>query len=489
MGYKNIGIIGAGVAGLAAACRLASTGNKVTVFEMAEKPGGKLSEATWKGYRFDLGPSLFTMPEVFDDIFRFAGKNPRDYFEYIPLDIITHYFFEDGTKFSSFHDIEKWTQELESKINADPVKVKKYLKKTSFIYETTAHIFLERSLHKLETYLRWKTFKSILNLPKIGMSQTMASQNRKQLNNTYLESYFNRFATYNGSNPFKAPATLNLIAHVEHGKGAFYPKGGMFSISKSLYQLALDLGVNFEFNTKVEKIIHDKRKVHGLKTSNLDYSFDIVLSNMDVFFTYQKLLDIKGPDRILKQEKSSSALIFYWGIKKQFQELHLHNIFFSANYEKEFNSIFEEHSISEDPTVYVNISSKLTQTDAPQGCENWFVMINVPNQQGQNWDVLREKSRNAIIKKLNKILGEDIEKLIETEEYLDPIRIESKTGSHLGSLYGNSSNNAMSAFFRHANFSSSLKGLYFCGGSVHPGGGIPLAALSGKIAAEMIEKS
>lgn len=487
MKEKKIGIIGAGVAGLAAACRLASKGHKVTVYEMSATPGGKLSEAKWMGYRFDLGPSLFTMPEVFDEIFKQAGKKPRDYYQYQTLDTITNYFFEDGTTFSSHHDFEKWATELEAKTNADPKKLKRYLEKARFIYDTTAHIFLERSLHRFETYFRWKTLVSILNLPRIGMGKSMASANKKLLKNPYLETYFNRFATYNGSNPFKAPSTLNLIAHVEHGKGAYYPNGGMFSIAKALYQLAVDLGVNFHFNTKVEKIIHNQEKVLGLLINGEPKNYDLVVSNMDVFFTYEKLLDIKGPKRILQQEKSSSALIFYWGVKKQFHSLRLHNIFFSNDYQKEFHTLFDEKDIDEDPTVYVNISSKLTPEDAPNGCENWFVMINVPNIQNQDWEKLREKARSNILSKLSRMLGEDIERLIDFEEYLDPLRIESKTGSHLGSLYGNSSNNPMAAFFRHANFSSRLKGLYFCGGSVHPGGGIPLAALSGKIVADLVE--
>ena len=218
---------------------------------------------------------------------------------------------------------------------------------------------------------------------------------------------------------------------------------------------------------------------------------EIVISNADVYFTYKKLLSDYpklAPKRILKQERSSSALIFYWGIKKVFPQLDLHNIFFSGDYQKEFEHIWQEKNISSDPTVYLNISSKFEKKDAPEGCENWFTMINVPANQGQNWDELIAEARKNIIKKLSKALGEDISKLIVCESILDPRSIESKTSSYQGSLYGTSSNSQFAAFLRHSNKSSKVKNLFFCGGSVHPGGGIPLALLSAKIVSDWVEK-
>ena len=197
---------------------------------------------------------------------------------------------------------------------------------------------------------------------------------------------------------------------------------------------------------------------------------------MDVYFTYQQLLkDESQPQKILKQERSSSALIFYWGLKKEFSQLGLHNIFFTEDYQQEFDHIFKSKTIYQDPTVYINISAKLQKADAPAGCENWFTMINVPNNVGQDWEVFKQQARENIIKKLNRNLGIDLENLIEAEEVLDPVLIESKTSSYRGSLYGTSSNNQFAAFLRHANFSKKIKDLYFVGGSVHPGGGIPLA--------------
>ena len=208
---------------------------------------------------------------------------------------------------------------------------------------------------------------------------------------------------------------------------------------------------------------------------------------MDVFYTYKKLIPkSKPPLKILKQERSSSAIIFYWGVKHSFNQLDLHNIFFSKNYAKEFESIFKNKTVYEDPTIYVNITTKDVLNDAPKGCENWFVMVNTPANHGQDWDKLVKKLRHIVINNLSDKLGISLKDKIECEEILTPITIEKKTQSYMGALYGSSSNNKMAAFLRHPNFSNKIKNLYFCGGSVHPGGGIPLCLLSAKIVSEII---
>jgi len=239
----------------------------------------------------------------------------------------------------------------------------------------------------------------------------------------------------------------------------------------------------------VDEIILKDKKAIGVNVKGEVIHSDIIISNMDVRFTYNKLLASHPqlhPGKILNRERSSSALIFYWGIKKQFRELDLHNIFFSADYKAESDQIWQTQSIYNDPTIYLNISSKYKTDDAPAGCENWFVMINVPANTGQDWDNWIKSAKANILAKLSRILHENIEALITCESVLDPRSIENKTSSYQGSIYGTSSNNRFAAFFRHANRSSKIKNLYFCGGSVHPGGGIPLCLLSAKIVSDWI---
>ncbi|MGV3509108.1 MAG: 1-hydroxycarotenoid 3,4-desaturase CrtD [Sphingobacteriaceae bacterium] len=485
---KNAIIIGAGIAGIASAIRLAVKGYDVKVYEANSYPGGKLSELEINGFRFDAGPSLFTMPAYVDELFTLAGKHPKDYFKYQKLDLICNYFYEDGTRIYAWADPEKFANEINAKTSDSADAVNRFLAKSKKIYSITNHVFLEKSLHKLKTYLSIDTLKSLLQIGEIDSMRSMNAANQSFFHDSKTVQLFNRYATYNGSNPFQAPATLNVIPHLEYHYGAFFPKGGMYSITKSLVKLAEDVGVKFFCNSVVEEIVVEKNKTIGVKVDGSQVNASTVISNMDIWFTYRKLLpQFKAPERTLKQERSSSALIFYWGIKEEFPELDLHNIFFSANYQEEFNSIWNEQNIYSDPTVYVNIGSKYKVDDAPAGCENWFVMINVPANTGQNWDTMIAEAKANILKKLSRLLGKDIEPLIVYESVLDPRTIESKTSSYQGSLYGTSSNNMFAAFLRHPNFSSKIKGLYFAGGSVHPGGGIPLALLSAKIVSDFCE--
>ena len=260
----------------------------------------------------------------------------------------------------------------------------------------------------------------------------------------------------------------------------------MHQITQHLVRLAKHLGVHFHYGQRVDRILIERGKVQGIQIGSEKVPCLAVISNMDVYFTYQRLLaDHPMPRKVQNQEKSTSALIFYWGIKQQFPELDLHNIFFSDHYKREFGNL-RKGIVDEDPTVYINISSKLAPEDAPAGAENWFVMINAPYSKGIDWAKAVPEAKDKILRKLEGILGQEIEPLIVNETVLHPALIESKTASHLGALYGSSSNNRMAAFLRHPNQTRALENLYFCGGSVHPGGGIPLCLLSAKIVDEIM---
>lgn len=485
---RKVGIIGAGIAGIAAAIRLASKGYSVEVFDANSYPGGKLSEVRLKDYRFDAGPSLFTMPQYVDELFQIAGKRPADYFEYESLAIACRYFYEDGTIINAYTNPQKFAREVKEKLGVEEKIILNHLSHAARIYKAVGKLFLEKSLHKIGNYLSLDTLKALFYLPGIDLYKTLHESNQSRLKHPKLVQLFNRFATYNGSSPYLAPGILNVIPNLEHNIGAYFPKGGMYSITNSLYQLAKDLGVQFHFNQPVTKIVLDKRQISGLEVGNMKIAFDKIVSNADVYPTYKKLLDVeKPPQRVLNQDRSSSALIFYWGIKKEFNQLDLHNIFFSQHYEEEFDYIFNRGQIHPDPTVYINVTSIYNPEDAPAGHQNWFTMINVPPNTGQDWDQMILEARKNIIKKMNRMLGENLEDQIEVEAILEPRTIESKTSSYQGSLYGASHNQMMAAFHRHPNFSQQIKGLYFCGGSVHPGGGIPLCMLSAKIVDEVIK--
>jgi phytoene desaturase len=278
-----------------------------------------------------------------------------------------------------------------------------------------------------------------------------------------------------------------MISHLEHNMGAYFPRKGIYSLAEELYNLAKRMGVRFEFNTRVERLICRRKRITGLHTGTGEVSSDLVVSDIDIYYLYKDLMsDMPFPERYFKPERSTSAMIFYWAVNRSFPELELHNLFFSEDYPEEFRKLFSHKTITTDPTTYVFISSKFVKEDAPEGCENWFVMINVPENVGQDWDAEIAQARKNIIAKINRILNTDIGNYIKHEIVRDPRNIENETFSFRGSLYGNSSNNSMAAFSRHPNHRRAFPGLYFVGGSVHPGGGIPLCLASAKIVDKQI---
>ncbi len=484
---KKAVIIGSGVAGMATATRLTVLGFEVHVYEKNSYPGGKLSAFEKDGFQFDAGPSLFTQPHNIEALFELAGEPVAEYFSYKKLPVACKYFYENGKEIIAYTDAELFAAELLEKTGEQPEKLKKYLQRSKNIYDNIANVFLGHSLHKKRTWLHSRSFKALRSAKFSYIFKSLGRYNGQQFATAETQQIFNRFATYNGSNPFKAPAMLSLIPHLEQNEGAFYPKGGMISITNALYHLAVKKGVQFYFNAPVQKIIYNENITQGIVVNNENIMADVVVSNGDVYFTYKNLLEnLPKANKILKQERSSSALVFYWGINKKLPQLDLHNIFFSKNYAAEFDHIFRLKKLYSDPTIYINITSKMEPDNCPPGSESWFVMINVAANTTYDEDELKATAKKYITEKLNRILKEDITPYIVTEEILHPQLMETKTGAYLGSLYGTSSNSKMAAFFRHPNFTTAIKNLYFCGGSVHPGGGIPLCLSSAKIVSDII---
>ncbi len=482
-------IIGAGIAGLAAALRLRAAGMDVEVFEANDYPGGKLHAFHLGGYRFDAGPSLFTMPELVTELFGLFGEKAEEHFQFYQKKSVCNYFWEDGTHFNVSADEEEFVQEASLKFGVGEEPLRQYLRSSQKKYDLTAPLFLEKSLHKASTYLSTDALKAILQMPGLDIGTNLNAVNERKLGEPHLVQLFNRYATYNGSSPYRTPGIMSMIPHLELHLGTYFPKGGMHSITMSLYRLAERQGVRFHFYQNVRSILVKNGRAVGVQTADGEHFADWVVSNMDIFSTYKKLLpNERHPERTLKQERSSSAVIFYWGIRREFPELDLHNILFSDDYPMEFAHIFDQKTLFNDPTVYINITSKEEPDDAPPGCENWFVMINAPGDFGQNWEALVAQARQDIIRKVNRLLDVDLQPLIEVEDVLTPPLIQQRTSSYRGSLYGAASNSKFAAFLRHPNFSSNIKNLYCCGGSVHPGGGIPLCLLSAKITADLISK-
>lgn len=481
-------VIGAGIAGISTAIRLAVKGYEVEVHEKNEVAGGKMYLIEKNGFVFDAGPSLFTQPENIEELFRYAGEDIRQYFQYRKVPIACRYFFEDGKIVNAHTDQQAFAAEMEQVLGEPAQNVLRYLKNAEKVYNSVGSIFLNHSLHKLSTWLHKRVLKALQTIRLPYLTKTLHEFNESSFSTPEAVQIFNRFATYNGSNPYQAPGMLSLIPHLEQNQGTFYPEGGMISIPQALTQLAEKKGVRFVYHSKVNSIVTDAGRVTGVVANGVFHASTIVVSNVDAYFTYKNLLERQdGVKKVLRNERSSSALIFYWGISRAFSELHLHNIFFSQQYREEFEHLFRHKRFFNDPTIYINITSKMESGMAPEGGENWFVMINAPAKSGADWNAEVAKVRRLVIEKLNRNLNVNLEQYILTEEILTPEGIQQRTDSYLGSLYGTSSNSKWAAFLRHANFSSDISGLFFAGGSVHPGGGIPLCLKSASIVAALAD--
>ena len=478
---KSIIIIGAGLGGLSAACRLAKAGFSVTVLEKNAAVGGKVNFVEAGGYKFDTGASLLTMRHVLEDLFTFCERRVEDYLEIIALEPICRYFWSDGGRFDASQKTEETEKEIERLAPLDVAGFRKYLADSRQKYEIAEKTFLAKSLNDLPKLL---TPEYLPDLLKISTLKTLDKHNAAFFKSPKLRQLFNRFATYNGSSPFETPATFALIPFVEFGLGAWYVRGGMYEIPRALARLAEELGVKIFTTSEVDEIVVENKKAVGVRVGGEITGADFVISNADAVETYRRLLPVR---KFQNREPSSSGFVLLLGTRRKFDQLAHHNIFFSDDYKAEFDAIFKEKRPAPAPTIYVCATSRTDPTQAPAGGENLFVLVNAPYTSPKtDWEKEKRSYRDLIVRKLEDFGLQDLESAIDFEQILTPADFETKYRANRGSIYGISSNGIFSAFLRVPNRSREIENLYFTGGATHPGGGIPLVLLSGKMAADMI---
>lgn len=488
---KKVVVVGGGLAGISAAIRLARVGFKVQLFEKNSVLGGKMGEVTMNGFRFDTGPSLLTMPFVIDELFSFAGLQRLALLDFIPVEPICRYFYPDGTRLNTFSDHQKMMAELQEKMPGQEKAFEHFMKHSRNIYDLAAGVFLFTPFQEMRKLFRKEHLPAFFKIHRLDAMKTMHRSISEYFTDDRLVQLFDRYATYNGSNPFQAPATLNIIPYAEYGLGAYYIRGGMYRLAETLEMIARNLGVEINTSAPVEKIVHAKQRITGVRVNGEIIATEYVLCNADVVEAHNHLLDgvERRAARLNKLEPSLSGMVFLWGMDRKFPELAHHNILFSSDYQREFSQIFDDLQAPDDPTVYISITSKTDPEHAPQNCENWFILLNMPYLSGkQNWGAEVDRMRSRILEKMQRY-GLDAESHITMEKVLTPQDLYNLYRSNRGSIYGISSNSRMTAFKRPANRSRDINGLYFAGGSAHPGGGIPLVLLSGKMAAELISEA
>jgi diapolycopene oxygenase len=486
---KRVVIIGAGLGGLSAAISLATEGFDVEVLEKNDKVGGKLNILYKDGFAFDLGPSILTMPHIFETLFTGAGKRMQDYVGIQNVEPHWRNFFEDGTTVDLTSNTEAMRHELDKlgPTTADEfARFMAYAKKLGT--ETEAGYFA-KGLSSFWELLRF--YGPIRSLLSFDVFRSMDQGVRRYISNSKLVDILNYFIKYVGSSPYDAPALMNLLPYIQFEYGLWYVKGGMYGMAQGMERLASELGVRFRLNTEVAEIRHEAGRASAVVLNHGEsLPADIVVSNMEVIPAMQRLL--RSPDSALKKmqrfQPSCSGLVLHLGVDRLYPQLAHHNFFFSDKPRKHFDAIFHSKRLSEDPTIYLVAPVKSDPTQAPDGCEIIKVLPHIPHLNPDKpltpEDYLAFRERVLI--KLERMGLTDLRQHIITEEYWTPHDIETRYYSNQGSIYGVVADRFKNLGFKAPQRSDELSNLYFVGGSVNPGGGMPMVTLSGQLVRDKI---
>jgi phytoene desaturase len=489
---EPIVIVGAGLGGLSAAIRLAAAGRPVVVLEQNAQVGGKMGQVIVGGFRWDTGPSVITMRPVLEDLFQAAGRRLADYLDLRLVEPLTRYFYPDGVVLDATRDLPRMAEQIARLEPRDVEGYLAYLAYAARLHRVTGPAFIYGEPVSPRTFLQVPPTDWLA----VDGWRSMDAAIRGFVRSRHLRQLLGRFATYVGASPFRAPATLNVIAHVELTGGVWYPRGGVYAIAAALERLARELGVDIRLNAPVEEIrvargAGGRPRAVGVRVAGAEVPAQAVLANVDVATVVERLLPAGGVPagraRVLTQaEPSVSGFALLLGIQGRHPELAHHNIFFCPDYRREFEDLFQRGVPPADPTIYVAITSKSDPDHAPAGAENWFVLVNAPPLgPAFNWADQADRYRDQVLALLAR-RGLDVRQKIVAEHRLTPLDLARLTGARRGALYGASSNSPWAAFRRPANASPDVAGLYFAGGTAHPGGGVPMVMLSGAAAARRL---
>ena len=476
--HHDVIIVGAGVGGMITALRLAARGRSVLVCERNATVGGKLAVYQRDGFTFDMGPSLLTLPAVFDDAFRLAGTTLADECDLIRLDPSFRYFWPDGSTVTFRDEPVATAEALESFSNGAGAEYLQYLERARTIWQVSERTFFAGDMHGRLSLLR--RMRSPRDLSRIDARRTLQSRAQAQFRDPRLVQWLGRYATYSGSDPRQVPATLGCIAAVEADLGAWYVRGGLGALCSAIERVARRAGVEFRTNADVQRIIVQRNRAKGVVVDDEEVHSDVVVANADAEHLYRDLApDANALRRVERAGRSTSGIAVVVGVAGRTAHIDHHNVWFSSDYAREFDDITAGR-VPRDPTIYGCVSSVTDPTQAPAGDENWFLLINVPPRD----ELQVAEAGEWMLAQLAKT-GPDLRRRAKFVEVVGPADFARSVRAPGGAIYGTSSNGRSAAFRRPA-IRSAVRGMYLVGGSTHPGGGLPLVAMSARITSDLV---
>lgn len=484
---KKAIIIGAGLGGISAAIMLKVNGIDVEIFEKNEKIGGKLNTITEKGYTFDLGPSILTLPHYFRRLFEASGRKMEDYIEI--THVLPHWrnFFENGTVIDLHPDMEIMKKELEKISPGLFGQFRSFLDYSERQYDILAEGYLENGLDKTLDFIKFYKPSAVF---KIDFWNRMHTSVAKHIKNPYLADIMDYFIKYVGSSAYNAPGFMNLMPTIQFRYGLWYVPGGMYNIARGFLKYMKELGIKINFNSEVTEITKVNGRVDGIVCNGRKLNADVIVSNMEGIPAYRDLLGEEAGflRKLEKYEPACSGLVLDIGLDIQYPQLAHHNFLYSGNQKEHFDTVFNKKKLPKDPTIYLVDASKSDSTVAPDKCSGLKILPHIPYIDDKNplttEDYLRFKEK--ILDKLERFGLKDLRRHIVYEHMLTPPDILKMYNSNKGSIYGVVSDFRKNFAFKMPQRSSKYKNLYFVGGSANPGGGMPMVLLSGQNAAKKI---
>ena len=486
---KKAVIIGAGVAGIATAVFLAQKGFAVEVYEKNANPGGRCGQMIQEGHRFDLGASILLMPSIYRDVFASLGLDMDKELETTSLEPLYKLFFSDGTDFEYTRDAGKMKLQLEAIEPGSFDQYERYVKEGYAFFNLSMNGLLGKNFYHVFQFIN---LKSILLLIKLKTWIKHTNYIKRFFRDASLQKAFTFQNIYVGQNPYKQPAFFSMLSGAEISEGALFPKGGMHRIVEKLLATATGQGVQFHYKTAVTKIVVNGNKTEGIQLDNGSLiKADVVIANADLPYVYNKLLPVsRMSGRLKKKEYSCSAIVFHWGVDKIYPQLEHHSIFLNEPYHEGMKKIFNEKSLSANPSFYVHAPVRTDKSAAPENQDTLSIIVPAPCLDAkcdQDWQILKQTAREGVVRRLKEAGLTDIEEHIKFEICYLPKTWESYCNVTNGSVFGSLSHTIFQmGYFRPHNRHNKYKNLYFAGGSTHPGNGIPLVLMSAKLTSERI---